>query len=81
MTKPTCGTKVIDRQGYHKRITVRSYLVALTETGGSKVKAVRLDGQISWAQARDTAVADNPGWRFKGVFPLMDRDFQKGERE
>lgn len=79
MTKPTCGTKVITRNGFHKRIPVRSYLVALTEIGGSRVKAVRLDEQTGWEQARETAEKDYPGWRFKGTFPLMDRDFSDEE--
>ena len=78
--KPTVSTKTIERQGFHKRIPVRSYVIVLCEVGGSRVKAVRLDEQMSWDQARQTAVTDNPGWRFKGIMPLTDRDFQEGER-
>ena len=78
--KPTAGTKTIERQGFHKKIPVRSFAIVLCEVGGSRVKAVRLDEQMSWDQARQTAVTDNPGWRFKGIMPLTDRDFQEGER-
>ena len=77
---PTAGTTVDEKDGFHKRIPVRSYVVVLCEIGGSRVKAVRLDKQKSMEEARQTAVADNPQWRWKGTFPLMDRDFQEGER-
>ena len=79
-TKPTVGTKLVERNGYHRRIVTRSYVIVLTEVGGSNVKAVRLDNQASWGEAKRTAEIDNPGWRFKGMFPLTDRDFKKGER-
>ena len=79
--KPTCGTKVVERTGgFHQRIPVRSYVIVLTEVGGSRVKAVRLDGQTGIDEARTTAQQDYPGWRFKGLFALSDRDFQEGER-
>lgn len=78
--KPTVGLKTVEKDGFHKKIPVRSYLVALTEVGGSRVKAIRLDGQSSWDEAKKTATEDNPGWRFKGIFPLMDRDFEEGEK-
>ena len=77
---PTAGTTVIEKDGFHKRIPVRSFVVVLTEIGGSRVKAVRLDQQKSMDEARQTAVIDNPGWRWKGTFPLTDRDFKEGER-
>lgn len=77
---PTAGTTVIEKDGFHKRIPVRSFVVVLTEIGGSRVKAVRLDQQKSMDEARQTAVTDNPGWRWKGTFPLTDRDFKEGER-
>lgn len=77
---PTAGIHTVERHGFHKKTPVRSYVVVLTEIGGSRVKAVRLDEQIGWDQARQTAVEDNPGWRFKFVTPLSDRDFEEGER-
>jgi len=80
VTTPTAGSTVIERHGFHKRITHRSYVVVLCEIDGTKVKAVRLDKQTGIDQARQTAIQDNPGWRFKGLFPLTDRDFEKGER-
>lgn len=76
MMTPTAGTKVIEKDGFHRRIPARSYVVVMTEVGGSQVKAIRLDEQISMAEAKQTAVADNPRWKFKAVFPLTDRDFE-----
>ena len=78
--KPTVGLKMVEKDGFHKKIPVKSYVIVLTEIGGSRVKAVRLDEQVNIDQARRTAVADNPGWRWKGAFPLTDRDFDEGER-
>lgn len=78
--KPTVSVKTVEKDGFHKKIPVKSYVIVLTEIGGSKVKAVRLDEQVSIGQAKKTAVADNPGWRWKGTFPLTDRDFKEGER-
>ena len=78
--KPTAGTVTVEKNGFHKRIPVRSYAVLLTEVGGSRVKAIRLDAQSSWDEARKTATQDYPGWRFKGIMPLTDRDFQEGEK-
>lgn len=80
MKKPTAGVRTVIRNDFHKKIPVRSYVVVMTEIGGSNVKAVRLDEQASWDEARQTAITDYPGWRFKGIFPLMDRDFKEGER-
>lgn len=76
--KPTVSVKTVEKDGFHKKIPVKSYVIVLTEIGGSKVKAVRLDEQVSIGQAKKTAVVDNPGWRFKGLFPLTDRDFEEG---
>ena len=76
MMTPTAGTKVIVKNGFHKRIPARSYVVVMTETGGSQVKAIRLDKQVSMAEAKQTAEADNPQWKFKAIFPLTDRDFE-----
>lgn len=67
------------KNGFHRKIRTWSFVVVLTEIGGSNVKAVRLDDQISMDEARKTAETDNPGWRFKGIFTLSDRDFEKGE--
>ena len=78
--KPTVSVKTVEKDGFHKKIPVKSNVTVLTEIGGSKVKAIRLDEQVSIGQAKKTAVVDNPGWRFKGLFPLMDRDFEEGER-
>ena len=81
MTVPTAGTIVKEESGRKRRIVVRSYVVVLCEVGGSGVKAVRLDKQASMDDARRTALADNPGWRFKGLFALTDRDFERGKDE
>lgn len=80
MIIPTAGTVLIEDKGRKRRIAVRSYVVVLTETGGSGVKAVRLDKQVSMEDAKKTALADNDGWRFKGCFALTDRDFEKGDK-
>lgn len=77
MMTPTAGTVVEEKNGFHKRITVRSYVVVLTEVNGSRVKAVRLDKQTGIDAAKKTAESDSPGWRFKGLFPLTDRDFEE----
>lgn len=81
MTVPTAGTIVKEESGRKRRIVVRSYVVVLCEVGGSGVKAVRLDRQASMDDARRTALQDNPGWRWKGIFPLTDRDFERGKDE
>lgn len=81
MTVPTAGTIVKEEAGRKRRIVVRSYVVVLTEIGGSGVKAVRLDKQASMDDARKTACADNVGWRWKGTFPLTDRDFERGKND
>ena len=73
---PTAGTKVIEKNGFHKRIPARSYVVVMTERNGSHVRAIRLDEQVSMAEAKQTAEADNPQWKFKAIFPLTDRDFE-----
>ena len=77
MMTPTAGTIVKETNGFHKRVTVRSYAVVLTEIGGNKVKAVRLDQQTGLDAAKKTAEADNPGWRLKAILPLTDRDFDE----
>ncbi len=79
MITPTAGTVIKEEAGRKRRIVVRSYVVVLCEIGGSAVKAIRLDKQSSIDEARRTALADYPGWRWKGIFPLTDRDFEKGE--
>ena len=79
MITPTAGTMIKEESGRKRRIVVRSYVVVLCEIGGSGVKAVRLDQQDTMQTAKQTALIDNPGWRFKGLFALTDRDFEKGE--
>ncbi len=74
--KQIVTSKVIEKDGFHRRVRTWSYVVVLTEIGGSRVKAIRLDEQTSMAEAERTALADNPGWRFKGLFTLGDRDFE-----
>ncbi len=78
--KQIVTSKVIEKDGFHRRVRTWSYVVVLTEIGGSRVKAIRLDKQMSMDEARRTALADNPGWRWKGLFTLSDRDFE-GERD
>lgn len=78
--KQIVTSKVIEKNGFHRRVRTWSYAVVLTEIGGSRVKVIRLDEQTSMAEARKTALADNPGWRWKGLFTLSDRDFE-GERD
>ena len=77
---PTAGTVVIEENGRKRRVAVRSYAIVLTEIGGSRVKVVRLDRQACARDAIKTAEQDSPGWRFKGFLPLMDRDFEGGEK-
>ena len=81
MITPTVGTMIKEEAGRKRRIVVRSYVVVLTEVGGSGVKAVRLDRQASMDDARRTALTDNPGWRWKGIFPLTDRDFEGSKKD
>lgn len=81
MITPTAGTIMKEENGIKRRVVVRSYVVVLCEIGGSGVKAIRLDKQSTWQEARRTALQDNPGWRWKGIFPLTDRDFEKGEND
>ena len=81
MITPTAGTVIKEEAGRKRRIVVRSYVVVLTEVGGSGVKAVRLDQQDTMQAAKQTALTDNPGWRFKGLFALTDRDFERGKDE
>ena len=72
-------TKWLDtKAGFHRKIRTWSFVIVLTEIGGSNVKAIRLDDQLSMDTARKTAVQDNPGWRFKGMFALSERDFERG---
>ena len=78
--KQIVTSKVIEKDGFHRRVRTWSYAVVLTEIGGSRVKVIRLDEQTSMAEARKTALADNPGWKWKGLFTLSDRDFE-GERD
>jgi hypothetical protein len=78
MTTPTAGTIMKEENGKKRRVVVRSYVIVLCEIGGSGVKAIRLDKQSTWQEAQRTALADNPGWKWKGFFPLTDRDFEKG---
>lgn len=73
-------TKWISTGDFHRKVRTWSYVVVLTEIGGSNVKAVRLDDQTSMDEARKTAVSDNPGWRFKGIFTLSERDFERGTK-
>lgn len=77
---PTAGTVIIEENGRKRRVAVRSYAIVLTEIGGSQVKVVRLDRQACARDAIRTAEQDSPGWRFKGFLPLMDRDFEGGEK-
>ena len=74
-------TKWLDtKAGFHRKIRTWSFVIVLTEIGGSNVKAIRLDDQLSMDTARKTAVQDNPGWRFKGMFTLSERDFERGTK-
>lgn len=78
--KPTKGYKTITLpNGLHKKVQTNSYAVLMTQIGGSRVKAVRLDNQVSKVMAVKTAQEDNPGWRFKAIAYLNDRDFEEGE--
>ena len=74
-------TKWLDtKAGFHRKIRTWSFVIVLTEIGGSNVKAIRLDDQMSMDTARKTALQDNPGWRFKGMFVLSERDFERGTK-
>ena len=78
--EPTARVKMIEKDGFHKRIPVRSYAILMCEAGGNRVKAIRLDNQASVTEAIKTALKDNPGWLLKSAEMLMDRDFEEGER-
>ena len=77
---PTSGIRTVERDGFHRKVPVHSYAILLCEKGGSRVKALRLDNQLSNAEAIKTALDDNPGWLLKRAEMLMDRDFGEGER-
>ena len=67
----------VEKNGFHKKTRTWSYVVILTQKGGSDVKAVVLHGQTSMGQAKRTALEDNTGYRFKAIVPLTERDFEK----
>lgn len=77
---PTVQIGHKEKNGFHKKVPVRSYAILMCEAGGSRVKAIRLDNQISVAEAIGTALKDNPGWLLKRAEMLMDRDFGEEER-
>ena len=68
--------KYIDTGIIHRKVRTWSYVVILTEKGGDEVNAVTLHDQTSMDEARRTAVDDNPGFRFKGIMTLSDKDFE-----
>lgn len=68
--------KYIDTGIIHRKVRTWSYLVILTEKGGDEVKAVTLHDQTSMDEAWRTAVDDNPGFRFKGIMTLSEKDFE-----
>ena len=68
--------KWIDTGIIHRKVRTWSYVVILTEKGGDEVKAVTLHDQTSMDEARRTAVDDNPGYRFKGIMILSEKDFE-----
>lgn len=71
------ATKWIDtRLGFHRKVRIWSYIVILTEKGGSDVKHVVLHNQTGTDEAVRTALEDNPGYRFKGLMALTERDFE-----
>ena len=69
-------TWIDTKAGFHRKVQTWSYVVILTEKGGNDVKHVVLHGQTSMGQAKQTALADNEGYRFKGLMPLTERDFE-----
>lgn len=80
MTKPTRGFKTITLpNGCHRKIPTYSFGVLMTEIGGTQVKAVRIDDQASKAMAAKRAIEENPGWRFRALTELNDRDFSPEE--
>ena len=81
MKKPTTGSKTITLpNGCHRKIKLFSYGILLTEIGGCQVKAIRLDNQAGRTAALKKALEENPGWRFKALADLTDRDFDEGEK-
>ena len=50
-----------------------SYVVLLSEKGGSEVKAVRLDGYSSKYDIKAQEMF--PDWNVKGIWKLYDEDF------
>lgn len=73
-------TWIDTKNGFHRKVRVFSFAVVMCEVGGTAVKAIRLDNQLSMDQARKTAETDNPGWQFKGLFTLSDKDFERGKK-
>lgn len=70
-------TRWIDtKAGFHRKVRTWSYVVILTEKGGNDVKHVTLHDQTGMDEARRTALEDNPGYRFKAIVPLTERDFE-----
>lgn len=64
------------------RRVLHSYVVLLTESGGSEVKAIRLDNM---AIRKDEIVRkiykEYPGWNIKGVWRLYEDDFMRNLRK
>lgn len=73
-------SKWIDVNGFHRKVRTWSFVVVMCEVDGTAVKAIRLDNQTSIDEARKTAEQDNPNWRFKGIFTLSARDFERGTK-
>ena len=82
MKKPTKGSRTITyTNGCHKTVPTYSYGIMLTEIGGNRLKAVRIDDQPSKLAAVKKVLEKNPGWRFKAVAYLNDRDFDEGSED
>lgn len=81
MKRPTTGSKTITLpNGCHRTIRTFSYGILMTEIGGYQVRAIRLDNQPGRTAALKKALDDNPGYRFKAMTELNDRDFDEGEK-
>lgn len=66
----------IDTGIVHRKVRTWSYIVLLTEKGGTGVRHVVLHGQTSMLEAQRTALEDNKGYRLKATIPITERDFE-----
>ena len=74
--KKQIPTMIFDTDG-RRTIKLYSYVVLLTEKGGSEVKAVRYDGFERKTDVMKEVDTDYPEWRLKSIHKLYEEDFQE----